>query len=164
MDDDGQQLGIFSTAEAISMARQKGSDLIEIVPNANPPVCKIMDVGKFKYELQKKEKIQKKNQHVSLVKEIRLHPNTDVHDFNFKVKHAIQFLNDGHKVKVAVIFKGREIVYKEQGEEILNRFLKELENISKVEQEMKLEGKNLNSIVSPDKQKIKQSKILVKEN
>ena len=146
------------------MARSRGFDLLEIVPNAKPPVCKIMDVGKYKYEVQKKEKIQKKNQHISLLKEIRLHPNTDVHDFNFKVKHAIQFLNEGHKVKVAVIFKGRQIVYKEHGEEILQRFLNELVNISKLEQEIKLEGKNMSAIVSPDKQKIKQHKTTVKEN
>lgn len=164
IDEEGQQLGIFSSGEAVSLAKSKGYDLIEIVPNANPPVCKIIDVGKYKYELQKKEKLQKKNQHVSLVKEIRLHPNTDVHDFNFKAKHAIQFLIDGHKVKIAVIFKGREIVYKEQGEEILQRFINVVEPYSKIEQEMKLEGKHLHAIVTPDKQKIKLNKTSVKEN
>src|SRR5690606_26497893 len=129
--------------DAIRLAEERGQDLVEIAPQAVPPVCKIIDFGKFKYEQQKREKIQKKNQVVSVLKEIRLHPNTDVHDFEFKVKHAINFLEDGNKVKVSVMFKGREMAYTEQGEELLQRFIDKLEDVSKVESPIKLEGRNM---------------------
>lgn len=149
--------------EATSIANQRGLDLIEVVPNATPPVCKIMDFGKFRYELQKKEKLQKKNQQVISIKEIRLHPNTDVHDFNFKAKHAENFINDGHKVKVSVIFRGRQITYVEQGEEIMNRFIERLSNIAKIDQEAKLEGKALSAVLTQDKTLKKGNKISEKE-
>lgn len=125
------------------MAVREGLDLIEIVPNADPPVCKLMDFGKYKYELAKKEKLQKKHQHVTQVKEIRFHPNTDTHDFDFKVRHARAFLEDGHKVKATVVFKGREITYKEQGEILLNRFTEKVIDIAKVEQAPKMEGRQM---------------------
>lgn len=141
----------MSPAEAIVIAQRMSRDLIEVVPNANPPVCKIMDFGKYKYELQKKEKLQKKHQHITLVKEIRFHPNTDVHDFEFKTKHALQFLSEGHKVKATVIFKGREITYKEHGEEILNRFAERLANVAKVDQPMHMEGRNMIVMYTPDR-------------
>lgn len=131
--------------------------MVEIAPQAKPPVCKIIDFGKFKYEQQKREKIQKKNQQVSLLKEIRMHPNTDVHDFEFKAKHAINFIEEGDKVKVCVMFKGREMAYTEQGEELLNRFIQKLEDISKVESPIKMEGKNMNVILIPSKQKSKKN-------
>ncbi len=137
--------------EAHALAVQRGKDLIEVVPNANPPVCKIMDFGKFKYEIQKKEKLQKKHQHVSQLKELRFHPNTDTHDFEFKAKHAIQFLEDGDKVKATVIFKGREVAYKEQGEELLNRLTEKLAGISKIDQPLKMEGRFMVVIFTPDK-------------
>ena len=108
------------------MAQEKTLDLVEIAPMAKPPVCKIIDFGKFKYEQQKRDKIQRKNQTVSLLKEIRLHPNTDVHDFEFKLKHAQNFVQEGNKVKVCVMFKGREMAYTEQGELFLKDLLKEL--------------------------------------
>ena len=130
-------------------------DLVEIAPQAQPPVCKIIDHGKFKYERQKREKIQRKNQQTSTLKEIRLHPNTDVHDFEFKARHAIDFLEEGNKVKVVVIFKGREMAYTEQGEELLNRFIEKTEEIAKVESAIKMEGKNMNLILVPDKSKSK---------
>jgi translation initiation factor IF-3 len=129
--------------------------LVEIAPQAQPPVCKIIDFGKFKYEQQKREKIQKKNQVVSTLKEIRLHPNTDVHDFDFKVKHAINFLEEGNKVKVVVMFKGREMAYTEKGEELLNKFIERLEDIAKVEAPPKLEGRNMGMILVPQKIKSK---------
>ncbi len=141
--------------EAIQMARERQRDLIEIVPNANPPVCKIMDFGKFKYEVSKKEKLQRKHQHVALVKELRFHPNTDIHDFNFKTKHARQFLEEGNKVKAVVVFKGREIAYKEHGEDVLQRLTQNLADISKVDQEPKLEGRHMIMIFAPDKTKKK---------
>lgn len=128
---------------------------MEIAPQANPPVCKIIDFGKFKYEQQKREKIQKKNQTVSVLKEIRLHPNTDVHDFEFKAKHAINFLEEGNKVKAVVMFKGREMAYTEQGEELLNRFIEKTEEVSKVESPPKMEGRNMSVILVPEKSKSK---------
>ncbi len=137
--------------EAIVIAQSKSRDLIEVVPNANPPVCKVMDFGKYKYELQKKEKIQKKHQHVTLVKELRFHPNTDVHDFEFKAKHALQFLADGHKVKATVIFKGREITYKEKGEDVLNRLIERLSAVAKIDQPAHMEGRALIIFFAPDK-------------
>jgi translation initiation factor IF-3 len=129
--------------------------LVEIAPQAQPPVCKIIDHGKFKYERQKREKIQRKNQQTSTLKEIRLHPNTDVHDFEFKARHAIDFLEEGNKVKVVVIFKGREMAYTEQGEDLLNRFIEKTEDIAKVESAIKMEGKNMNLILVPDKSRSK---------
>ncbi len=126
---------------------------MEIAPQAKPPVCKIIDFGKFRYEQQKKEKIQKKNQQVSVLKEIRFHPNTDVHDFNFKTRHAINFLEEGNKVKATVVFKGREMAYVEQGEDLLNRFLEQVEDVAKVEVEPKMEGRNMSLIVVPASKK-----------
>lgn len=151
IDDEGQQLGVMSSTEALQIARSRGRDLIEIVPSADPPVCKVMDFGKYKYELAKKEKLQRKHQHVAQVKEIRFHPNTDVHDFEFKTRHARQFIEDGHKVKATVIFKGREITYKELGRDVLERFTEKLTDIAKIDQPLKLEGRQMIMIFSPDR-------------
>ncbi len=122
---------------------------MEIAPQAKPPVCKIIDFGKFRYEQQKKEKIQKKNQQVSVLKEIRFHPNTDVHDFDFKARHAVNFLEEGNKVKATVVFKGREMAYVELGENLLKRFLERVQDVAKVEVEPKMEGRNMSLIVVP---------------
>jgi len=122
---------------------------VEIAPQAKPPVCKIIDFGKFRYEQQKKEKIQKKNQQVSILKEIRFHPNTDVHDFDFKTRHAINFLEEGNKVKATVVFKGREMAYAELGENLLKRFLERVQDVAKIEVEPKMEGRNMSLIVVP---------------
>ncbi len=149
--DDAGQLGIMSPAEGIKLAQQRGLDLIEIVPNAVPPVCKIMDFGKFKYEQTKKDKIQRKHQHVTQLKELRFHPNTDDHDFEFKTRHARRFLEEGHKVKATVVFKGREITYKEHGEEMLKRLAEQLTDIAKVDQVAKLEGRSMAMIFAPDR-------------
>ncbi len=149
IDFDGKQLGVFLVKDARRLAFEKGKDLVEIAPQASPPVCKIIDYGKFRYEQQKREKIQRKNQAVSVLKEIRFHPNTDVHDFEFKTKHAINFLEEGNKVKATVIFKGREMAYIEQGEELLKRFIEKVKDVSKVEMEPKLEGRNMSLIVVP---------------
>lgn len=153
VDQHGAQLGVMTPAQAVAMARERQADLVEIVPNANPPVCKIIDFGKFKYELAKKDKIQKKHQHVSLLKEIRFHPNTDTHDFDFKTRHARQFLSEGHKVKAAVVFKGREITNKGRGEELLNRFVEKLTDVSKVDQPWHMEGRHMIMILAPEKKK-----------
>jgi len=153
IDVDGKQLGVFLIKDARKLASDRGKDLVEIAPQAKPPVCKIIDYGKFRYEQQKKEKIQKKNQQVSVLKEIRFHPNTDVHDFDFKTRHAINFLEEGNKVKATVVFKGREMAYKDQGENLLKRFLDRVEDIAKVEVEPKMEGRNMSLIVVPTAKK-----------
>ncbi|MBT8379216.1 MAG: translation initiation factor IF-3 [Ignavibacteria bacterium] len=149
IDVDGKQLGVFLISDATKLAADKGRDLVEIAPQAKPPVCKIIDYGKFRYEQQKREKLQRKNQAVSVLKEIRFHPNTDVHDFEFKTKHAINFLEEGNKVKATVMFKGREMAYVDKGEELLNRFIEKVKEIGKIEMEPKLEGRNMSLIVVP---------------
>jgi translation initiation factor IF-3 len=126
---------------------------VEIAPQAKPPVCKIIDFGKFRYEQQKKDKIQKKNQQISVLKEIRFHPNTDVHDFDFKTRHAINFLEEGNKVKATVVFKGREMAYAELGENLLKRFLERVQDVAKIEVEPKMEGRNMSLIVVPASKK-----------
>jgi len=148
----------MTPAQATAMARERSADLVEIVPTATPPVCKIIDFGKYKYELAKKDKIQKKHQHVSLLKELRFHPNTDVHDFDFKTRHARQFLLDGHKVKATVVFKGREITYKAKGEELLARLAERLTDVSKVDQASHMEGRSMILILAPDRKKKVESK------
>ncbi|PKP34092.1 MAG: translation initiation factor IF-3 [Bacteroidetes bacterium HGW-Bacteroidetes-17] len=144
-------VGIYQIREALEIANQLGLDLVEISPTANPPVCKVIDYKKFLYEQKKKQKEIKAKTAKVIVKEIRLGPNIDEHDFNFKLKHAINFLQDGAKVKVDVFFKGRSIVYKEKGEIILLRFAQELIDYGKVEQLPKLEGKRMIMIISPKK-------------
>jgi translation initiation factor IF-3 len=139
------------------MAEEKEQDLVEIAPQAKPPVCKIIDYGKFRYEQQKRDKLQRKNQSVSILKEIRFHPNTDVHDFEFKAKHAINFLDEGNKVKATVRFKGREMAYKEQGSNLLNRFIERIEEFAKVETPIKMEGRNMSVILVPLPKKIKKT-------
>lgn len=145
----------MNVSEALKLASEKGMDLVEIVPNANPPVCKIINIGKFQYEQQKKDKIQKKKQHVTILKEIRLHPNTDSHDFDFKSRHAIKFLTEGNKVKVSVIFKGRELAYTDNGKELLIKFIEKLQEYSKLEDQIKFEGRTMHAILSPIKVKSK---------
>lgn len=144
--------------DALRLATERQLDLVEIAPQAEPPVCKIIDFGKFKYEQQKREKIQRKNQVVSVLKEIRLHPNTDVHDFQFKAKHAANFIEEGNKVKVSVIFKGRELAYTEQGEELINKFIETLTDIAKVEVAPKMEGRSMSAILIPLSKKGKKQK------
>jgi translation initiation factor IF-3 len=141
--------------KAYAMAVQQELDLVEIAPQAKPPVCKIMDFGKFKYEQQKKEKLLRKKQQVIQVKEVRFHPNTDTHDFDFKVRHARQFLLDGNKVKASVVFRGRQMAHQEFGFDLLAKFKKELEDIAVVEKEPSMEGRFMIAIIAPDKKKLK---------
>lgn len=141
--------GIVSIQEALKLAQEMELDLIEISPNAQPPVCKILDFQKFLYQQKKKQKEIKAKTAKVVVKEIRFGPNTDDHDYNFKLKHAINFLQEGNKVKAFVFFKGRSILYVEQGKEILDRFVKDLEEYGKLEQEPKLEGKRMIIMISP---------------
>jgi translation initiation factor IF-3 len=142
---------IISIREALDIARSMDLDIVEISPQANPPVCKIMDYQKYLYELKKKQKELKAKSGKVSVKEIRLGPNTDEHDFNFKVKHAISFLKEGNKVKVDVLFKGRSIIYKEQGETMLHNFAKSCEEYGKPDQLPRLEGKRMIMIILPTK-------------
>ncbi len=143
--------GIYNIREALNIAESQGLDLVEISPTANPPVCKVVDYKKFLYELKKKQKEIKAKTAKVVVKEIRLGPNTDDHDFNFKLNHAIKFLKEGAKVKVDVFFKGRSIIYKEQGEIILLKFAQSIVEYGKIEQMPKLEGKRMIMIIIPKK-------------
>ena len=149
MGDNIENPGIYALRDALKLADELELDLVEISPKADPPVCKIIDYSKFKYEQKKKQKEIKARAQKTVVKEIRFGPNTDDHDFNFKVKHGINFLKDGAKVKAYVHFVGRTIVFKERGEILLLRFIQELEEYGKVEQMPKLEGKRMIVILTP---------------
>jgi translation initiation factor IF-3 len=155
VDEDGNVLGVMSVKAALRIAEERELDLVEIAPQAKPPVCKIIDYGKFSYELQKKEKYQRKQQQQQQMKELRFKWRTDTHDFNFKTRHAREFILSGNKVKATVIFRGREIIHQEIGIELLNRFVAALEDIAKVDQTIKSEGKFLSVIMAPDKTKKK---------
>lgn len=146
---DGKNLGTLSTREAIDIARQEGLDLIEISSNANPPVCKIIDIGKYKYDLQKKANKAKKKQKVINVKEIKLRPVTEIHDYNFKIKNAKKFLEKGDKVKFTVKFRGREMQHPNLGHELMNRIINDTVKIGKVEVSPKFEGRQIIMIVQP---------------
>ena len=145
----GEQLGVFPTQEAINMAEEKDQDLVEVAPNSSPPVCRIMDYGKFKYQQSKRAHEAKKKQKIIHVKEVKLRPNTDRHDYDFKLKNAFRFLESGDKVKVLVFFRGREIVHRENGQKLLVRVTETLEDIAVVEQEAKQEGRTLCMIFAP---------------
>ena len=146
---DGQNLGTLSTQEAINIAKQKGLDLIEISPKANPPVCKIIDIGKYKYDLQKKANKAKKKQKTVNLKEIKLRPVTEIHDYNFKIKNAQKFLSKGDKVKFTVLFKGREMQHKQLGHELMQRIINDTNDLGKVEVQPKFEGRQIIMIVQP---------------
>ncbi len=143
------KVDVYPIATAIKLAQEQGLDLVEISPKADPPVCKVVDYSKFKYEQKKKQKEIKANAQKSVLKEIRFGPNTDDHDFNFKVKHAENFLKEGAKVKAYVHFAGRSIVYKERGEILLLKFAQSLEELGKVEQMPQLEGKRMYLMMTP---------------
>lgn len=148
---DGEQLGIIPTKQALEIAESKQQDLVMIAPQAKPPVCKIMDYGKYLYELQKKEKEARKKQKVIVVKEIRFSPNIDEHDLIVKAKNAEKFLKDGDKVKVTVRFRGRETDYAHFGGELLKRFYEKVEEVGAIEKPAKLEGRNMILILTPKK-------------
>ncbi|HYE58620.1 MAG TPA: translation initiation factor IF-3 [Rhodothermales bacterium] len=148
------QHGIMSREQALDLARSKGLDLVEIAPQASPPVCKIIDFGKFRYEQQKREKEARRKTATTELKEIRFGPNTDTHDFEFKLKHAKEFLGDGDKVKAYVQFRGRAIVYKDRGLDILDRFKEALGDLAKVDQPPSMEGRRMTMILAPAKKKV----------
>ncbi|MFO8147742.1 MAG: translation initiation factor IF-3 [Bacteroidota bacterium] len=150
---DNVEMGVYPTRKALEIAEEQGLDLVEISPNASPPVAKVMDYKKFLYEQKKREKELKAKASKVVVKEIRFGPQTDDHDYDFKKKNAEKFLKDGAKLKAFVFFKGRSIVFKEQGQILLLRLAQDLEEIGKVEQMPKLEGKRMTMFISPRKSK-----------
>jgi len=149
VDGDGTQLGIMSARDALRLAEEKQQDLVEISPAAKPPVCRIMDFGKYKYEQSKREKEVKKKQKIISVKEVKLRPNIEDHDFEVKAKNATRFLKDGDKVKATIIFRGREIVHTQLGQQLLKRLAEHVKDFSTVERLPKLEGKNMIMILAP---------------
>ena len=149
IDENGEQMGIVTSKKALELAIDKNLDLVEIAPQAKPPVCKIMDYGKYRFEIAKKEKEQRKNQKVIAVKEIRLTPNIDDHDFFTKVNNAIKFLKSGDKVKVSIRMSGRQQAYFERGIETENKFAESLEELATIEKPAKVEGRNIIMILAP---------------
>lgn len=145
----GEQLGVMSAREALSIADEKGLDLVKIAPTAKPPVCKIMDYGKYKFELNKREKENRKNQRIINVKEVQLSPSIDTNDFNTKCRHALKFLKNGDKVKVMVRFRGREVSHSEIGYTLLKKFAEQCGEVGSVDRPAKLEGRNMVMFLSP---------------
>ena len=145
---DGEQLGVISIQEALQRAETLTLDLVEVSPNADPPVCKLMDYGKFRYQQQKRAHEAKKKQAVVQIKEVKVRPKIDEHDYQFKLKHVMRFLEDGDKAKLTVVFRGREIVHREIGEKLLARFIDDVKDIGEVEAAPKMEGRNLMAILT----------------
>ena len=146
---DGKNLGTLPTQEAINIAKQQGLDLIEISPNASPPVCKIIDIGKYKYDLQKKANKAKKKQKIVNLKEIKLRPVTEIHDYNFKIKNAQKFLTKGDKVKFTIKFKGRELQHSHLGNELMDKIKLDMKEIGRVELHPKFDGKQMIMVIQP---------------
>ena len=155
IDDDGEHIGTLPTEEALNMARDQDLDLVEVAPNANPPVCRIMDYGKHKYKASKKAHEAKKKQKIIHVKEVKFRPNTDRHDFDFKLRNVKRFLENGDKAKVVIFFKGREIVHREFGMRVLERVVEATEDTAVIEQQAKQEGRTLVMILAPKNTKTK---------
>jgi len=155
IDENGGSLGIVTSEEALKIAKSRGLDLVEVVPHAKPPVCKVIDYGKYNYERQKKDKHQKKHQSVMHMKEIRFNANTDKHDLDFKIKHLKQFLLEGHKVKASVTYRGRMITHLEIGKKLMDEVISRLMEVGKLESPPKMEGRMLVAFLVPDKNKIR---------
>ena len=153
IDADGTQLGIMSLRQALEIAEQKNLDLVKIAPQANPPVCKIIDYGKYRFEQAKREKEARKNQRVVEIKEVRLSLNIDTHDFETKRNHALRFISEGNKVKVSIRFRGREMGHPELGQEIMQRFAGAMSEVANVEKPAKLEGRTMLMFLAPKPQK-----------
>ena len=151
VDEDGTQLGVMPTDRAVALAQDKGLDLVEVAPNADPPVCRVMDYGKFKYQQQKRQHEAKKKQTVIQIKEVKFRPKTDEHDYQTKLKHIRRFLEDGDRCKITVFFRGREVVHKDRGEAVLLRVVADTEGLAKVEQEAVFEGRTMTLMLAPVK-------------
>ncbi|HUF12129.1 MAG TPA: translation initiation factor IF-3, partial [Longimicrobiales bacterium] len=148
---DGEQKGIMPIEQAIAQAEALGLDLVEVAPNARPPVCRVMDYGKFKYEEQRKARKARKKQHTVQVKEVKFRPGIEEHDFEFKLRHARRFLEEGNKVKATMMFRGRQITHAEIGRDVLLRVSQELEDLARIEAHPNLEGRNMTMILAPKK-------------
>ena len=157
-DANGEQLGVMLTRDALKLAEDRHLDLVEVAPKARPPVCRIMDFGKYRYEQQKREKEVRKKQKIITIKEVKLRPNIEQHDFEVKLKNARRFIEEGNKVKVTIMFRGRELSHPELGSEVLTKLAKALEDVVSVERTAKLEGKNMTMILSPKAQKAQKTK------
>ena len=151
--DEGVSPGVMSIKDALALAKEEGSDLVEIVPTADPPVCKIINYGKYKFDIQKKSKEAKKKQKSVQLKEIKMRPQISIHDYNFKMKHIREFLEEGNKVKITIMFRGREMAHTEFGYDLINKIIQDLENEAATEKPAKLEGKNLSAVLNPIKVK-----------
>ena len=151
--DDGEQLGVMPTREALNLARERGLDLVEVAAQADPPVCRIIDYGKFQYEAKKKASEAKKKQVTITVKEVKFRPGTDEHDYNFKMKHAREWLEEGDKVKATIFFRGREITHRELGAQLLERLERDLADYGEVEQRPRMEGNQMFLVFAPKKHK-----------
>ncbi len=151
VDEEGKQLGILDTSQAIAIAKERGYDLVEIAPNADPPVCKIIDYGKLRYQISKKSQEAKKKQTVIQVKEIKLRPKTDIHDIEVKVNHIKRFIEDKNKVKISVVFRGRELAHKEFGIKVMDEVMTRISDFAKIDGEPKFDGKSYVVIVSAKK-------------
>ena len=149
IDSEGEQIGVMKTKEALDLAYSKGLDLVEISPTARPPVCKILDFGRYKYELQKKEKEKRKKSTSVAMKEMQYRPKIEEHDYQFKTRHVIDFLKNGHKVKLMVRFRGREMAHQEFGRKILDQLIEELSDIATVEVNPKMEGNTMSMVMNP---------------
>jgi len=149
IDSEGEPVGVVGVDEGLKRAESVGLDLVEVAPNSNPPVCKILDYGKYKYEAQKKANIARKRQKTFEVKEIKVRPSIDVHDYDVKMRSMIRFLNDGDKVKVTVRFRGRELAHQNLGQRVLERIRDDLDELAKVEQFPKMEGRLMTMVISP---------------
>lgn len=152
IDEQGEQLGILPPQEALALARQRNLDLVEVSPNSQPPVCRIMDYGKYQYQMEKKARESRKNQKNIVIKEVKFRPNTDDHDYEFKKNNVIRFIGEGDKVKATVMFRGREITHKERGFSLLNRLMDEVTEQVVVEMRPRMEGNTLTAILAPKKQ------------
>ena len=151
--DERGSLGIMSIKDALALAKEEGSDLVEIVPTAEPPVCKIINYGKYKFDIQKKSKEAKKKQKLVQLKEIKMRPQISIHDYNFKMKHIREFLDEGNKVKITIMFRGREMAHTKFGYDLIEKIIQDLENEVATEKPAKLEGKNLSAVLNPIKMK-----------
>ncbi|HEX7119711.1 MAG TPA: translation initiation factor IF-3 [Longimicrobiales bacterium] len=149
IDPDGEQLGIMPVEQALAAAEERGLDLVEVAPNARPPVCRIMDYGKYKYEEARKARLARKKQHQVHVKEVKFRPGIEAHDFEFKVRHARRFLEEGDKVKATMMFRGRQMAHPELGREVLDRVAQAVDDVGKVESAPVMEGRNMTMILAP---------------
>lgn len=149
IDDQGEKLGIVPVGEAIKLAEERGYDLVEVAPQANPPVCRVMDYGKYRFQQQKREKDARKKQKNQTVKEIKMRPKIDQHDYDFKVRAVKAFLEDGHRVKISIFFRGREMAFLDRGREVLDRVMADLADAAKVDSEPRMEGSYMRMMVSP---------------